>query len=574
MSTDSIRAERDRFVAFSFASADLLMEMDPTTGVVLFASGAAKAITRHSIQDLLGKSFLNLLLPADRTIVQQKFAQIKAGGRMLPTLVRVVHEPKVYVSVIFGGCRLPNSPNYYVTATMADRIIGEGSDNEYRDSETGLLDTASFADKAARMIDLASMEGSNSKVTLVDLGDVSVFLKSSNAEDQEHFFAQVGAFLRSSSLDGDSAARLDPGKFGVLHNDSITDSEIKGFISNLTKEIDPKKKGQKVQTVEISTDSAQLGQQDAVKALLYSVNKFAETGAENFTISNLSDSLNQLMDETLTKVSALRSAVSENDFHLVFQPIVSLKNRMPHHYEALSRFKGGRTPFQVVTFAEEVGMVEEFDMAVCHKALQQVIDLTNQGKRIPIAVNLSAQSLESTLFIASLRRMLEQHSKIRSCMMFELTESSHIGDFERVNGALQMLRHDGHQVCLDDVGAGATSFQYIRRLQVDFIKIDGSYVQSMCADSRDRSFVRAISQLSRDLSVQSIGEMVETEEQAKILVDENVGFGQGWLFGRPGALTVEEIEKAMTIPVMGGINKTPNKAFIPPTGSTSRPATL
>jgi EAL domain-containing protein (putative c-di-GMP-specific phosphodiesterase class I) len=101
-------------------------------------------------------------------------------------------------------------------------------------------------------------------------------------------------------------------------------------------------------------------------------------------------------------------------------------------------------------------------------------------------------------------------------------------------------------VCLDDVGAGATSFYYIRSLQVDFVKIDGSYIRNIHENERDKAFVKAIKNLCIDLGITTIAEMVETEQQCRILIANGVNLGQGWLFGKPGAILEETITKKVS----------------------------
>ncbi len=108
-----------------------------------------------------------------------------------------------------------------------------------------------------------------------------------------------------------------------------------------------------------------------------------------------------------------------------------------------------------------------------------------------------------------------------------------IKDLQATNTVLQVLRADGHKICLDDFGAGAASFPYIQALEVDYVKIDGAYVKRMETHPRDRAILKAMVGLCRDLGVGTVAEMVETESQAKALVDLGVDYAQGYLFGRP-----------------------------------------
>ena len=95
------------------------------------------------------------------------------------------------------------------------------------------------------------------------------------------------------------------------------------------------------------------------------------------------------------------------------------------------------------------------------------------------------------------------------------------------------MRASGHKVCLDDFGVGAAAFEYLRAIDIDFVKIDGSYVQSALENTKSSHFLRAIAGLCRDLGVATVAEMVEDEYCVKYLVSAGIDYGQGYYFGRP-----------------------------------------
>ena len=105
---------------------------------------------------------------------------------------------------------------------------------------------------------------------------------------------------------------------------------------------------------------------------------------------------------------------------------------------------------------------------------------------------------------------------------------------------VERIRKNGNEIGLDDFGAGASAFHYIRSLKVDHVKVDGAYVQNMLASPTDASIISAMTKLCKSLNVTTIGEMVETEAQAKALQQIGIDLGQGYLFGRPEAKIVME----------------------------------
>jgi EAL domain-containing protein (putative c-di-GMP-specific phosphodiesterase class I)/PAS domain-containing protein len=536
------RNDRDRFVAFSFAAADMLAEIEVESGEVLYASGAAQAITGYSLSELTGQCLYERLLSSDRVLLKSALRRIKGGGRIQPLLLRMVQRANLYVPVIVGACHLPHiNNNYYVSLSLAQKLLVSYDGDEVRNEESGLLDARSFTEKTKKLLENAEGGATEYRMTLLDLSDFEQSLRRnlSKHTDADDFMLSLGAYLRSTSVDGDSAGLLDDSRYGIVHNHSISEQEIRKYVEDLTRSTNPKGVVVPLKTVNLNLATTGLSGQDATKALVHAVTKFAESGADHFDAASLNDSINDLMQETVSRVKSLKSTISSNAFDVVFQPIVNLNDFSVRHYEALSRFKSDKPTFQIVSFAEEVGMAQEFDLAVAQKVLEYLIYMASVDKRPSVAVNVSAYSVESMLFVAAVRKLFEPYPQLRKKVLFELTESAHITNHDKVNEMLQMLRRDGHQICLDDVGAGATSFHYLRALHVDYIKIDGSYIQSLPNNERDLAFVEAMVTLGQCLNTKIIAEMVETKEQEATLKRLRVECAQGYLYGKPSPLLVE-----------------------------------
>ncbi|MFT5540251.1 MAG: EAL domain-containing protein (putative c-di-GMP-specific phosphodiesterase class I) [Alphaproteobacteria bacterium] len=156
-----------------------------------------------------------------------------------------------------------------------------------------------------------------------------------------------------------------------------------------------------------------------------------------------------------------------------------------------------------------------------------------RSPRYKVAVNLSGTSIASKPFVMKLHKLLAQYAGFAGSLIFEITESAKIRDLEKVNATVQSLRRAGHKVCLDDFGAGAAAFQYLRDLEVDVVKIDGAYVKGALKTEKGMAFLRAMAGLCNDLGITTIAEMVEDQQSRQFLRDCGVGYGQGYLFGRP-----------------------------------------
>ena len=272
------------------------------------------------------------------------------------------------------------------------------------------------------------------------------------------------------------------------------------------------------------------------KALVYTINRFCAEQGETFSIDRLSGNIEALAADALYRVRAYRDMVAEGTFETAFQPIVDVAGTATHHFEALVRFgqtKLDVSPFEFITFAEQVGLIHEFDIAMCRKVLDFLVESGAVGRHYMVAVNLSADSLANTSFMTGLSNLLSRYEAVRDQLIFEVTESVKITDLASVNAFIQSLRGKGHLVCLDDFGSGAAAFQYLRALEVDVVKIDGAYVKSACASAEGKVFLMAMTGLLRELGIATIAEMVEDDEHLAVVRDCGIGFAQGYFFGRP-----------------------------------------
>ncbi|MEM9470216.1 MAG: EAL domain-containing protein, partial [Pseudomonadota bacterium] len=251
-------------------------------------------------------------------------------------------------------------------------------------------------------------------------------------------------------------------------------------------------------------------------------------------ISIIIYSLTRILQENADKITRLKTLVGQQAFKIQFQPIVFLPSEEICHYEALVRFTTNDSPYELIVFGEDIGIAPDIDMAIIKQAIGYISHHKKDNDALRVAVNISGQSIQSDSFFEKLTALIEETSVSPKNLMFEITESTSIGDLEKVNGFIQKLRTKGFEVCLDDFGAGAASFQYLNGLEIDCVKIDGKYIRDAETSRKDEAMVRNLVKMCKDLGITTIAEMVETEKQANYLVSIGVDKGQGWLFGKPG----------------------------------------
>ena len=190
-----------------------------------------------------------------------------------------------------------------------------------------------------------------------------------------------------------------------------------------------------------------------------------------------------------------------------------------------------QTTQDFVTFAEMVGLSEELDWAV----MQQAVAAVRASPSAFIAVNVSGLSMQSKQFCERATTLLAEQVPAGH-ILIELTETADIDDVATAAATIGELRALPAPVCIDDFGAGAAAFRYLREFRVDYVKLDGAYVRGALQNAREHGFLLSMIELANFVGAKVIAEMIEQEDQARMMRELGVEYGQGWLFGKPGSL--------------------------------------
>ncbi len=235
--------------------------------------------------------------------------------------------------------------------------------------------------------------------------------------------------------------------------------------------------------------------------------------------------------------SELKDALRENRLHQVYQPVISIDTRRVLYYEALLRLRMGdgttALPGAFIGAAERVGLIQDVDMWVVRKALDRVKAEKDAGRRLKVAVNLSALTFRSRSIGDDLSRELEARQIEPSTLFIEITETAAIGDLGAPTRAIDTLSSIGCSFALDDFGKGFASFDHLAHLPCELVKIDGSFVLDMNHDISHRAIVRAVNEVAHSLDKQTIAEWVEDADTLNTLRSMGVDYAQGYYVGRP-----------------------------------------
>lgn len=527
-----INRSRDLYVAFAFAAADLLVEVEED-GRIGFAVGAAMALAGKPARLLTGLPLSDLFIAADAERIIRALGRIDRGDRVRHLLLHTPPGENGHAGkpVALSGYRHPQRPHARLIALSHAAALDTPA--EAHDPISGLLDKDGFSDLARRMLAESSAVQPDEayQLTMLEVPQVEKVRAEAGPLAADEFMSELGDRLRACSVGGDAAGELGDNKYGLIHAPNVTTQTIENTITELVRAFLPNAGAQSVQSASMALDGAGISSEEAANALLYSLNAFSHSGT--MTLDDLASDLRPRLSETVAQMREIKTVIDTGGFELVFQPVVDLWTGVVHHFECLVRFPGRESPFETVTFAENVGMVGGLDLAILRRAIDFMRSAMGKHDALRFAVNLSGRSLSHIATARQLLEIVRDAGDLRGRLLFELTESAEVEDLPAVNGVLQMLRRQGFPVCLDDFGAGAAAFHYLRALQVDHVKIDGSYIREISTTGQSTPFLRAIAGLCRELKVGTIAEFVENNETTALLKLLKVRFGQGYYFGKP-----------------------------------------
>jgi EAL domain-containing protein (putative c-di-GMP-specific phosphodiesterase class I) len=240
----------------------------------------------------------------------------------------------------------------------------------------------------------------------------------------------------------------------------------------------------------------------------------------------------------------LRSALSDGQFQLMYQPIYDLGELSLVGFEALLRWNhptlGQIQPEAFLPALEASGLIVEVGRWVLLEACGQMAGWRSAGSPLTMSVNVSARQLSRDGLVDDVREALEQSGLEPTALTIEVAETALLNGPEATARRLHGLKNLGVQVAIDDFGTGYSSLAYLRQFPVDCLKIDRTFIEAVTRSPQAEALIHTLVQLGQDLGLKTLAEGVETTEQMTHLRAENVNSVQGFLFARP--LTVQAID--------------------------------
>jgi diguanylate cyclase (GGDEF)-like protein len=236
-------------------------------------------------------------------------------------------------------------------------------------------------------------------------------------------------------------------------------------------------------------------------------------------------------------VPLIRDALANDNFKLVFQPVMDLKEHRITHYETLVRMIGDDgtliAPANFIPVAEKMGLIHDIDLWVVSHTLDFIEKLPEIYNGVSFSINLSSHAFQDAALLPLLKEKLEK-SRIRpDRIVFEITETAAIANYAQTREMIMTIQKLGCGFALDDFGTGFSSFNYIKEFPVDYLKIDGAFITNLLNDSVDQTLVKSMIEISKTLRKKIIAEFVENKMVLDLLRQYGADYAQGHFIGKP-----------------------------------------
>jgi len=550
--SDVLNTDEGRFRALVQNSFDIITIHD-SNGVTLYESPAAARILGYPPSSLIGKTPFETVHPKDVARAREAFdALLKGEVAVAPVVLRFRHADGSWIHLEALGNNLLDHPGVR-GIVLTSRDVTERRRAEQRaqylanyDVLTGLPNRFLMQDRLSQAIAHAHRNRLRVALMHIDLDRFKVVNETLGHYVGDALLKQAAERLRRACKGAETVARVGGDEFTIAfpHVTSLQSlsAAAEVMLDDLAKPFPSEGQDLFVSaSVGISLYPDDAGSVDElIKHADAAMSTAKHLGRNTFQF--FTPGMNQEVQDRMLIEAGLRAAIQRGEFALLFQPKIDLATRRIFGAEALLRWKhpklGQISPSRFVPVAEEAGLVGQIGEWVLHNACLQIRQWQDAGYRLQVGVNVSARQFQDYDVAELVRDIMRDTGVIASHLEIELTESAVMSDPKASIVTLERLASLGVQIAIDDFGTGYSSLSYLKRLPLDVLKIDQSFVRDISTDKDDAAITSAIIALTHNLGLRTIAEGVETAEQLAFLEGHGCDEVQGFLFSRP--LTPEE----------------------------------
>jgi diguanylate cyclase (GGDEF)-like protein/PAS domain S-box-containing protein len=542
--------EQQQLAATVFeAASEGIVIFDPNYALIA-ANQAFSRVTGYEIEDMLGRNVVELPCSRDARRHYGAIHQaLEQHGSWQGELVETRKNGEMYPQWLqLSAVRDTRGKVSHIVGFFADLSARRESEERMRylthyDELTGLANRSMFRERLNEAHQRVRQGGYRSLALLhINLDRFKQLNDSLGHEVADHLLQKMARRLINALPEADTIARLSGDEFAVLFNSYGNLSSLARVATRLAAKLRLPVTVEGHELVVSASMGISLLPDNAreISALVSQSNMAMQhakhLGGDNFQF--YTDSLQASTLERLQLENQLRKAIEEKQLKVFYQPKLCLATGKLNAAEALVRWDhptmGRVPPGDFIGLAEETGLIGPIGEFVLRQACWQACEWQRQGlEPIRVSVNLSVHQLRQGKLVSLVRQVLEETGLAPYYLELELTESQLLDSVEHIIATFQQLRDLGVKLAIDDFGTGYSSLSYLKRIPVDYVKIDQAFIRGLGEGSEDAAITRAIIAMAHGLSLRVVAEGVERPEQLEFLKAERCDEVQGYLVSRP-----------------------------------------
>ncbi len=547
--SESLRAERSRLLSLLSAMSYGVVFVDTLNRIIYSNPAFAGVWSIPRDEPLLGLNLFDALELAEDVV-----SDLGAFTSRLPDLVSSRHvSPAEEIKLVSGRilrlrvCPVLDDAGTSLGAVLIHEDITLARESESqlsflaeRDPLTGLYNRRRFERELAERMETAARDKQRLALLFFDLDEFKSVNDLFGHRMGDAVLLQMAGEIRSHLRRNEFFARLGGDEFALLVGD-ISEEHLRALADRLMNVIGTMSFN--LGEVRLSLTSS-LGiatfpghaatPQELIACADAAMYQAKDAGKNTWRVYRPDHTATLRQRSLVTWNDRIRHALRNDGFEVHLQGIFDTASRKRSHNEALIRMKDGDgrllLPGAFIDYAEKSNLIIDLDRWV----IAHVIDLLAADHALePVAVNISGRSIDEPGMPDFIRSQLSARGVAPGRLYVEITETAAIRDMRDAQRFILDLHDTGCKVCLDDFGAGFSTFAYIKQLPVDIIKIDGLFVRNLARERDNQVFVRAMLDIARGFGKQVVAEAVEDEHTLDILRSYGVHMAQGWVFEHP-----------------------------------------
>jgi len=509
----------------------------------------AEMMGYEEVTDIIatGESANNSIL-ADPEQWQNCISLIKENGIINNCEIELIQQSgeHILVSITARGI-IENDEIICIDGIMRDiteemKMVKRINHLAFYDDITGLPNRNLFIDRLGQAVARVEHSGRNAAVLIIDIDRFKTLNDVYGVATGDELLRIMGKRLKDLTRDGDTVARIGSDDFGILLVDMAEPDDVISLVEKIRNSI----------SEPIEINSSKIVMTASIGIAVCPVDgTSAHTLLQNTDMAVMSAkkegynsykfykaAMNSKAEEYLKLEHMMYDALKKEEFLPYYQPYYHIQSAKMAGMESLLRWQNDElglvSPGRFIPILEDTGLIVDVGEWLIRKVSEDIIKW--QGKNyncVPVAINLSQVQFRQKKLMTALRKTIKKTGVSPSLLKFEITESTFALDIEYTSRVLQEMRDLGITISIDDFGTGYSSLGYLKRMPLDFLKIDISFIRDISTNEESESIVRAIISMAHSLNLKTIAEGVETREQLDKLATLGSDIAQGYLLSRP-----------------------------------------